>query len=456
MGKQSVIIDEESIDLQSESERLRALGVTTLFASLVDSAGVIRGKSVPVNRLKTLCQSGVGASPSWALFCADNAISWIPAFSAVGDHRLRADLAALVTLPDGFCWAPVDVFEQEGEHAAWCSRHFLRRQVAALQQQGIETLAAGELEFFLLPEQDDQQDNEWHAYGMGGLLAHEAMVNDLVKTLEEAGVGLEQFHAEYGTRQFELSLAPANPVTAIDRLVLTRILLGRIARQHKLRISFSPRPFEHDAGNGAHLHFSFTREGQPLLAGGTGSYGITDAGGSLLAGIVRHLPELVALLAPSVLSADRLQPGHWSGAYACWGLENREAAVRYCAANQGNPYGAHLEVKCIDPSANPYIACGAVLGMALAGLNAALPLPQPTQAAPADLSEAQRHEQHIHRLITSHSDALTRLAQSPLAQSMLPPELLGALIAVRQHEQDTWGHMPLKTITEKFRFAWSV
>ncbi|HBS3900579.1 TPA: glutamine synthetase, partial [Klebsiella pneumoniae] len=198
------------------------------------------------------------------------------------------------------------------------------------------------------------------------------------------------------------------------------------------------------------------REGQPLLAGGTGIYGITAEGGSLIAGIVRYLPELVALLAPSVLSAERLQPGHWSGAYACWGLENREAAVRYCAANRGNPYGAHLEVKCIDPAANPYIACGAVLGMALAGLKDELPLPQPTQSAPADLSEAERNEQNIQRLITNHSEALTRLAQSSLAQSMLPPELLGALIAVRQHEQDTWGHLPLETITETFRFAWSV
>ena len=92
----------------------------------------------------------------------------------------------------------------------------------------------------------------------------------------------------------------------------------------------------------------------------------------------------------------------------------------------------------------------------LAGLKDELPLPQPTQSAPADLSEAERNEQNIQRLITNHSEALTRLAQSSLAQSMLPPELLGALIAVRQHEQDTWGHLPLETITETFRFAWSV
>jgi glutamine synthetase len=454
MDKVAAVENNQSIDSQCES--LIASGVATVFASLVDSAGVIRGKSIPVTRLKTISQSGVGASPSWALFCADNAIAWIPAFSAVGDDRLRADLSALVKLKDGFCWAPVDVFEQEGERAAWCSRHFLRSQVEALQAAGIETLAAGELEFYLLPEDADASAGHWHAYGMGALLDREAAVNDIVNTLGEAGVGLEQFHAEYGTAQYELSLAPADPVTAIDRLVLTRILLGRIARKHQLRISFSPKPFDGGAGNGAHLHFSFTRQGKPLLAGGEGAYGITTEGGNLIAGIVHYLPELVALLAPSVLSADRLQPGHWSGAYACWGLENREAAVRYCAANPANPYGAHLEVKCIDPSANPYIACGAVLGMALAGKTQSMPLPEATQAAPADFSEQQRSEKQIKRLIYSQADALTRLEHSELAQALFRPELLGALIAVRRHEHESYGHLPLKTTTEKFRFAWSV
>lgn len=435
--------------------RLAKSGVTTLFTSLVDSAGVIRGKTTPLARLKSLSQSGVGASPSWALFCADNAIAWIPGFSAVGDHRLRADLSALVSLQDGFCWAPADVCQQDGEPAEWCSRHFLRRQVQALREQGIETLAAGELEFFLLPDDPAPDKEHWHAYGIGPLLTHEALVADVVRQMEEAGLGLEQFHAEYGGAQFELSLSPADPISAIDKLVLTRILLGRVARQHGYRISFSPKPFATDAGNGAHLHFSFTRSGVPLLAGGEGSFGITEQGGSLMAGIVHYLPEMIALLAPSVLSAQRLQPGSWSGSYACWGLENREAAVRYCAANGGNPYGAHLEVKCIDPSANPYIACGAVLGMALAGLQAELPLPQAVQIAPDELTEQQRHEQRVTRLIVSQQDALDKLSRSALAASLFPGTQLGALIAVRQHELETYGHLPLSAVAEKLRFAWS-
>ena len=77
---------------------------------------------------------------------------------------------------------------------------------------------------------------------------------------------------------------------------------------------------------------------------------------------------MIGALAPSLLSGLRLQPGHWSGAFACWGLENREAAVRLCAGTKGNPRGANVEVKCIDASANPYVVNAVLLGLARMGL----------------------------------------------------------------------------------------
>lgn len=446
----------QEIDYKEKINELLSGGVTSIFASLVDSAGVIRGKSVPVERLASLCRSGVGASPSWALFCADNAIAWIPEFSAVGDHRLRADVRGLVSLKDGFCWAPVDVCQQNGEPADWCSRTFLRQQEDVFRQLGIDVLVAGELEFFLIADDKSSSGNQWHAYGMGELLNREQFVNDVTRSFAEAGLGLEQFHAEYGTQQFELSLSPATPVRATDKLSLARILLGRIARRHGCRVSFSPQPYADNAGNGAHIHFSFTRNGIPLLSAGEGQTGMRPEGESVIAGIIAWLPQLIALLAPSAISANRLQPGHWSGAYACWGLENREAAVRFCAANASNPYGAHLEVKCIDPSANPYIACGAVLAMAAAGISQLLPIPQEVTIAPDDMSEQELETRNICRLIYSQNDALQKLEESEFARSVINHELLAALIAVRRHENTTYSHLSDEERAEKLRFRWSV
>src|SRR6185369_14643653 len=99
--------------------------------------------------------------------------------------------------------------------------------------------------------------------------------------------------------------------------------------------------------------------------------------------VVDALPDLLAVYAGSVLSAARLRPGNWAGAAACWGLENREAAVRFIAATAGSPHGANVELKLVDPSANPYLATAAFLSSALLGIDRALELPPEIPEDPA-------------------------------------------------------------------------
>lgn len=440
---------------QPDSAQTEAQPSTLLLTSLIDCAGVTRGKTVPMARAASVARSGVGASPSWALFCVDNAIAWIPSITAVGDHRLRPDLSAAVRLDETITWAPAEVYTQEGETAFWCSRQMLRRQCECLAARGIAVKSAGEIEFFLLPADEAEAERPWHAYGISTLMEREGFVAEVTETFTRLGLGLEQFHGEYGGQQYELSLSPAEPVAAMDKIALARILLGRIARRHGGRISLSPQPFAGGVGNGAHTHFSFTQGGRALLAGGAGPHGITAEGGAIIAGLQRHLPEMVGILAPSILSTARLQPGHWSGAFACWGKENREAAIRYCAATPGNPQGAHLEVKCIDPSANPYAAAAAVLAMAEAGLAAALPLPAEMTEDPGALSDDTRAARGIAPLGGDHASILDRLEASPIAAGF-PPEMLAALLAVRRHETRAFGHLPLDGIAEALRYAWSV
>ncbi|GAA1158568.1 glutamine synthetase family protein [Nocardioides aquiterrae] len=441
-------------EIGSVVDALAGGGVRQVLASIVDSAGVLRGKQVPLDRVRSLHRSGVGASATWAVFCADNAIAMTPGIGAVGDKRLRADLEAAVDVGGGLAWAPAEMFTQDGEPDEVCWRGFLRRQQAAAEEVGLEVLAAGEIEFVLLPE-SGQRDASWTAYGLSPLLAHEAFLAEVEEEFDRAGLGLEQLHAEYGGDQFELSLAPAAPLQAVDKLVLARFLLGRVGRRHGLRVSLSPQPLVDGMGNGAHLHLSFTRDGVPLFSGGDGPRGMTAEGGSLVAGIVEALPEIVGLLAPSALSSVRLQPGRWSGAFACWGLENREAAVRFCAATQGNPYGANVEVKCVDPSANPYIACGAILGAALRGLAAGTPLPPETDQDPSGLSVEEARRLGVVQLAGTQEEALDALEKSAVARELLGESLHEALVAVRRHEQRQFSGTDIAEVVDRLRFAWS-
>ncbi|MFJ8819959.1 hypothetical protein [Amycolatopsis thermoflava] len=158
------------------------------------------------------------------------------------------------------------------------------------------------------------------------------------------------------------------------------------------------------------------------------------------------LPETLAVFAGSVLSGHRLQPDTWSGAHACWGWENREAAVRFCAATAGNPHGASVELKCADPSANPYLALATLLGLALDGITRRLPLPREVTRNPSELPEVPR--------LPDPAAALDAFVASPLARRLLGPEIASALTAVRRHELDTYGKAEIDVLTGKFRFTW--
>ena len=96
------------------------------------------------------------------------------------------------------------------------------------------------------------------------------------------------------------------------------------------------------------------------------------------------------MLCGSIVSGLRLQPGNWAGAYVCWGTENREAALRFVVGGPGNPYGGNVEVKVVDPSANPYFATATILGLALDGITENAVLPAETKVDPAALSDTER------------------------------------------------------------------
>lgn len=444
-------------DLQGRVDLLAGAGARVLLGTVVDSSGVLRAKQVPISRAAAFHFPGLGASPTWLVFCADDAIAFTPNIGVVGDLRLRADLTAAIDLGDGLAWAPLELADQQGESLPFCWRGTLRRQQAAAETTGLDVRSAVEIELVVFDEGGQRAVGVGGpAYGARPLFELEAFIDDVHGDFERAGLAIEQLHAEYGAGQLELSVAPASPLQAADANVLARLLLGRAARRRGLRLSLSPRPFAAGIGNGAHVHLSFARDRRPLLSGGQGPHGLTEEGGMLLGGLVSGLPEAIGVLAPSLLSPHRLQPNTWAGAFACWGLENREAAVRFCAATPGNPHGAHVEVKCVDPSANPYVVQALLLGLALRGLANRCPLPPETVIDPAQLDQEERDRLGIVPIGRDQAQGLDRLESSTRVRDIVGPQLLEALVAVRRHEVEVARTVPFEELVERFRFSWSI
>ncbi|BBY08813.1 type I glutamate--ammonia ligase [Mycobacterium noviomagense] len=434
--------------------QLEAEGVDAVIGTVVNPAGLTHAKTVPIRRTNTFADPGVGASPVWHAFAIDQTgIAFTDNIGVVGDQRIRIDLSALRIIGDGLAWAPGAFFEQDGTPVPACSRGTLARIEAALEEADIKAVVGHEIEFVLVNADGSRLPSTlWAQYGLAGLLEHEAFVRDVTAAATTSGVGIEQFHPEYGVNQFEISLTPQTPVAAADQLVLTRIIVGRVARRYGLRVSLSPAPFVDGPGSGAHQHFSLATSDGPLFSEGTGVRGMTPAGESAVAGLLRGLPEAQSILCGSIVSGLRTRPGNWAGAYACWGTENREAAVRFVSGGPANPYGGNVEVKAIDASANPYFASAAILGLALEGIQQHAELPTETTVDPATPSDRAG----IVRLTDDQAKATAALDSSRRLRGILGDAAVDVLVAVRRFEHEHYGELSPEELTEKFRMSWSV
>jgi len=429
-----------------------------LIGTIVNPAGLTLAKVVSAGATAAFADPGLGASPTWHGFAIDRTgIAFTDAISVVGDQRLRIDRHAIRLIDEGLAWAPASFFDQDGNPVAACARGSLARVESRLQDEGLRALVGHEIEFVLVGSEGQQLPGQlWAQYGLAGVLEHEGFVRDVMAAMLAAGVAVEQFHPEYGVNQFEMSLAPASPVAAADQLVLARLLIGRVARTHGLRVSLSPVPFAGGAGSGAHQHFSLHRGDVPIFSGGQGPHGLTSEGAAAIGGLVAGLQQALLVFSGSLVSGLRMRPGNWAGAYACWGTENREAAVRFMAATHGNPHGANVEVKVCDPSANPYLASAAILGLALGGIEHGAALPAEITVDPDALTAGQRAEAGVVQLSSRQSDSIAALEGSTLLRAILGDAAVDALLAVRRYEQRNYCDLTPAELTDRFRMAWSM
>ena len=438
-------------------ERFEAAGVRALAMTMVDNGGITRVKAVPLSRLERVAANGVGMAYIWAAAGTDDLFADVPPFDhPSGDMRLIPDLAAarVLTAAPGWAWAPADQMSQELEPVPACQRSAVKRVVAAARSAGLEMRVTFEIEATLL-DAEGRPAHTGPGYSTSALALLDGFLLDLAGALEAAGVEVEQFHPEYAPGQFEISIAPRDPLAAADDLVFVRTQMRFAARRRGLAVSFAPIVFRGEVGNGCHAHLSLWQEGRNLMQGGDRPGGLTDAGAAALGGVVAALPELLAALAPSPPAYLRLRPHHWAGAYACWGVENREAAVRFIPGTiTSRERSANFEVKVGDGGANPYLVAALVAAAALDGVERGAPLPDPVQDDPAALSAGERERRGIARLPATLGDATELFAASALARRTLGDILHDAFVAVRRREWETYGALSEDQAVEAYRWRY--
>jgi glutamine synthetase len=421
---------------------LAGRGVHGVVLAYVDTAGIGRVKTIPVAKLPAAAAWGVGMSPVFDTFLADDSIVTTDVLgSPDGDLRLYPDLDELTVLAGqpGWAWAPVDRITQDGEGHPGCARTFLRRVVTdAARRHGITFRAAIEIEWVVgrdTPTGAFEPAVAGPAYGAIRQVELSECTADLLAACAAQGVDVDQVHPEYAAGQFEISVGALDPVAAADRSVLVRQTVRAVAQRHGLRVSFAPAVVADGVGNGGHLHLSVWRDGVNLHSGGTGRHGMTAEAESFTAGVLAHLPALTAVTAPSPASRLRLRPSRWAGVFTAWGLETREAALRVVTGTRGvRDRAANLEVKPVDLAANPYLALGCVVAAGLDGIAAAAPLPEEITGDPAHLDPAEAVARGVRRLPADLAEAVAAFRADGVLRDALGPVLADAVIAVREGE----------------------
>ncbi|AHH17818.1 putative glutamate--ammonia ligase [Nocardia nova SH22a] len=442
---------------------LSARDIVAVAVTWVDTSGITRVKAVPVQRLPHVAAWGVGASPVFDAFLLDDSILTEHfAGGPTGDLRLYPDLdrvTVLAALP-GWAWAPADRYTQSRTPHPRDSRLLLRRLTGEFGADGWTLRTAIEFEWNV--SRPDPADPDRFrpataapAYGMARLGALSGYLRDVLSTLRDSGVSVEQIHPEYEQSQFELAVAASDPVRTADTAVLVRETIRAAGTAHGLRTVFGPMADADVVGNGGHVHVSLWHDGINQMSGGSGPFGITEAGQGFAAGILEHLPGLLALGCPSVASYLRLRPSRWAGAYRCWGLENREAALRYVGGSVGeHAQAANFEVKAFDSAANPYLALAGLVAAGRAGVRAGATLPEPVAVDPDRLGPETRSERGIEPLPGTLAEAVAAFESDEVLGTAFGAELVDTIAAVRRGEIALFADATPEQITAASRWRY--
>lgn len=272
------------------------------------------------------------------------------------------------------------------------------------------------------------------AYGYTRLIERSDYLRDLLIALDRQGIVVDQIHPEYGSAQYEISVAAEDPVAAADTFVLVRETIRALSMRVGLRASFSPKVVADGVGNGGHVHLSIWRDGGNLFSPDHGRHGLCADAEAFMAGVLAHLPALLAIGAPSSASYLRLIPSHWAGPFQVWGLENREAALRLITASPGNSDAANLEVKCVDQSANPYLLVAGLIHTGLSGIAAGATLPEPVNVDPASVPAAEQAGEGIVRLPATLEAATDAFEADEVLATAYGPALAATIVDLRRAE----------------------
>ena len=424
-------------------QRAQSANIRLVRFLYCDNGGIIRAKTTHAAKLATRMREGIGQTLAMQAFTGVETLAQVEGMGPVGEFRLVPDPETFVMLPYVPNCASMMCDMMRTQRIAWeaCPRTFLKRMVGRLAEQGMRAEAAVEHEFYLARGEMGKYvpADRSLCYSTIGLDEQAEVIDAILTALEAQGISIELYHSELGPGQQELSIHHSPVLRAADHVCLVRETTRGVALAFDLFVSFAPKPFLDQAGSGAHIHISLwgtaenTRKNLFYDASERGV--LSQLGKYFIGGVLGHIRGLVAITCGSPNSYRRLLPHFWSSAYAAYGYDNREGAIRVPSVFWGREADSiNLELKCADHSGNPYLALGALIAAGLDGIENHIDAGEAQDIDPGNYSDQERERRGIRRLPTTLDEALDELERDTVLKEALGPLLATSYIAVKRDE----------------------
>ncbi|MGV8082994.1 MAG: glutamine synthetase family protein [Coriobacteriia bacterium] len=270
-----------------------------------------------------------------------------------------------------------DIVKPDGSPFDGDPRYALKRMLKKAAEMGYTMYVGPELEYFYFADDQGTEVLDQGGYfDLTPLDVASDLRRNTVLTLEQMGIPVEYSHHEVAPSQHEIDLRYADALTMADNVMTYRLIVKEVAMQHGVYATFMPKPIFGQNGSGMHVHQSlFSKDGNAFFdADDPEGYNLSQIAKHYIAGILKYAPEFAAVTNPLVNSYKRLVPGYEAPVYIAWARRNRSALVRVPMYKPGKENATRIELRCPDPSANPYLAFAAMLGAGLKGIEDQLPL----------------------------------------------------------------------------------
>lgn len=318
-------------------------------------------------------------------------------------------------------------------------RHVMKKVEAKLTEKGLISYLGPELEYFYFagPERPEILDRGGY-FDYATVDKATRLRKRTANALEALGIPVECSHHEVAPSQQEIDLKYQPALKMADYAMIYRLVVKELALEEGVYASFMPKPVMGENGSGMHVHQSLFSDETNLFFSPDSEYQLSQTARSYIAGILKYVPEFLLVTNQWVNSYKRLVGGYEAPVYIGWGRRNRSSLVRVPMYRVGREKAMRIELRCPDPSCNPYLAFAAMISAGVAGIEEKLELPEPIEDNIFDMSEQQRLRNGIKTLPNSLDKAIRKFQKSELMREILGDHIFNTLIANKWVEWDRY------------------